>query len=169
MTRVAGVMGAALLACSLSACGYHPLYATRGGDVDVAGQLAAIAIPEPDVRLEQEVRNALMSSLQNSGGVGTYTLTLAAKGTAGNVVSNPSPGMYRYNYALTVSYKLLRTSGGDVLTSGTSKSFVSYDRFKQPVAALGTQADAEARAARDVADDIRTRLAAYFSSHTPQQ
>lgn len=160
---------AGVLAVTLAACGYHPLYATRDNGTNVATELAAISIPAPQSRLEQLLRNELMSSLQASDGGGTYTLVIAPKASTSSVVANPTPSMYRYSYALTVGYKLLRASDRSVLTAGTSKAFVSYDRFKQPVAAMSTAADAERRAVKDAGDDIRMRLSAYFAGQQSGQ
>lgn len=160
----------AAMSLCVAGCGYRPLYASRdAGGAAVASDLSAVTIPEAQSRIEQQVRNSLLLSLGSSAGGGTYTLALSAKSSTGSVVASPSPGMYRYNYALTVNYRLLETSSGEVLTSGTSKSLVAYDQFKQPVASMTTSADAESRAAKDVAEDIRMRLAAFFATRTATQ
>src|SRR5436305_1654716 len=53
----------------LSACGnIHPLYGTAGADSpSVAAVLASIAIPEPDTRLGQLIRNDLISTMRPAG------------------------------------------------------------------------------------------------------
>jgi LPS-assembly lipoprotein len=58
----------------------------------------------------------------------------------------------------------LRPVGGQTaVLTGTSSSTTSYDILSNPFATTVSEDDARERALREVADDIRTRLALYFS------
>jgi LPS-assembly lipoprotein len=59
---------------------------------------------------------------------------------------------------------LADASTGKVVVTGSSFSNVSYDTVEQPIADLQAAENARERAAREVAEDIRLRLAAHFSS-----
>jgi hypothetical protein len=50
------------------------------------------------------------------------------------------------------------------VNSGKTFSAVSYDIIREPVADLQAESNATSRAAKEVASDIHTRLAAYMAS-----
>jgi LPS-assembly lipoprotein len=72
----------------------------------------------------------------------------------------------RYRYNLKIKYELADAKSGETVSSGASFSNVSYDTVEQPIADLRAAENARERAAREVAEDVRLRLAAYFSSQT---
>lgn len=151
---------------ALSACGtYQPLYGgSSGGDVE--SKLAAVSIEEEQSRLGQLVRNELISTMSASGG--SYTLRLDVKDNTSTVITYPGPRTRR-NAAVVVSkYSLFGEDKRKALTDGRVRSSVSYDltRDQQPIADRQARADAEHRAAVEIATEIRTRLAIYFSRHT---
>jgi LPS-assembly lipoprotein len=149
----------------LSGCGLHPLYGSSSQGSGAEDKLAAIVVPNPKGRVEQMVRNDLVTALYPSGvqAGGDYRLTIAPSSDASTVITYPVPKTTRYDYRLSVKYELTDSASGKVLTSGTSRSFVSYDKQKQPFADMEASADAQERAVHEVSSDIRLRLAAYFS------
>ncbi len=156
------IFGLALLP-GLSACGgIRPLYGEKPGGT-VEANLASIRIEEEKGRLGQLVRNELISTMSASGG--TYTLRLAVEDSTSTVVTYPDPRTRR-NAAVVVSrYSLFGEDRRKPLTEGRVRSTVSYDltRDQQPIADRQARADAEQRAAVEIATEIRTRLAVYFS------
>lgn len=149
----------------LTGCGMHPLYGSSADGSGVSDELAAISIPAPANRLEQLIRNQLVSELYPAGAStsGKYKLTLVPTGTQPTEITYPEPKTDRFTYQLAVRYMLTDASSGKELTAGTARSFVSYDRVRQPVADIQSVADAESRAVHEVTGDIRLRLAAYFA------
>jgi LPS-assembly lipoprotein len=149
----------------LSGCGFHPLYGSTTQGSTVEDQLSAVVVPSPSGRLEQLIRNDLVSNLHPAGvqSAGSYRLTITPSGDTSTGITYPVPSTTRYSYRLSVTYELTDSATGKVLTSGTSRSFVSYDKQKQPFANIQASSDAENRAVREVSNDIRLRLAAYFS------
>ena len=61
-----------------------------------------------------------------------------------------------------VGYQLLQNS--DVLVSGDSVAYVSYDILANPYSTTMAQKKTETDAAKIIADDIALRLGAYFHS-----
>lgn len=61
-------------------------------------------------------------------------------------------------------FKLMRYEGGPILVDGRATGSSSYDRLTQRYAGLRAGVDSEKRIAETIADQIRTRLAAYFST-----
>ena len=72
------------------------------------------------------------------------------------------------NYGLNVTYTLTEIVTGKIVVTGTTFARVSYDipGQEQRYARVRGLRDAELRAARVVADNIRSRLASYFIAGT---
>ena len=150
----------------LSACGtYQPLYGESSGG-DVENKLAAIRIEEENGRLGQLVRNELISTMSASGG--SYTLRLGVEDNTSTVVTYPGPRTRRSAAIVVSRYSLFGEDKRKALTDGRVRSSVSYDltRDQQPIADRQARADAEHRAAVEIATEIKTRLAIYFSRHS---
>ncbi len=84
------------------------------------------------------------------------------------MVDRSIPGVKRIRLRLAVTYQLIETASGSEVNSGKTFSAVSYDVIREPVADLQAESNAANRAAREVAADIHTRLAAYMASRENQ-
>lgn len=91
----------------------------------------------PKYRLQVVLRERIQASLVDS---------VTQRATAGSIV-------------IDADYKLLPISGGAPIASGVAFTFASYDRSSQRFANIRAARDAEIRDARDLADQIKTRLA----------
>ena len=163
MPRLSAVllMFAALV---LTGCGYRPMYGSSATGPGVAGTLASISIPEATDRPGQRVRNELISSMQTGKGTeDRYLLNLTTTVADNDVIRNKQPAVTRQAILITTTFELVDKTSGKVVTKGTTFARVPYDVIRQPFADLQAQKDATERAAREVGDDIRTRLAAYFA------
>lgn len=154
----------------LTGCGYRPLYSSGSDGRGVVDSLSSIAIQETDSRAGQLVRNSLLSSIQPAGTAqdNLYKLVLNPKLAQSTLVEQSVPGIKRVRLRLTVSYQLIETSSGSEVNSGKTFSAVSYDIIREPVADLQAESNATSRAAKEVAADIHTRLAAYMASRQNQ-
>ena len=155
---------------SLTGCGYKPLYSSGSDGRGVVASLSSISIQETDTRAGQLVRNSLLSSIQPAGTAGDnlYRLVLNPELTQSTLVDRSIPGVKRIRLRLAVSYQLIETSSAAEVNSGKTFSAVSYDIIREPVADLQAESNAANRAAREVAADIHTRLAAYMASRENQ-
>jgi LPS-assembly lipoprotein len=149
----------------LAGCNARPLYGTQGDGKSVALAMSGIAVDEQKTRAGQIVRNNLMSSFGNTAG-SRYILRLVPTEKSPQISSQSAQKLDRYRYTLKVAYELADATSGSTVASGSSFSNVSYDTVEQPIADLRAAENARERAAREVADDIRLRLAAYFSSQS---
>ena len=72
------------------------------------------------------------------------------------------------NFGLTATYTLTEVATGRIVVTGQTFSRVSYDipGQQQRFARLRGLRDAESRAAKVIADNIRNRLASYFIAGT---
>jgi LPS-assembly lipoprotein len=155
---------------SLAGCGYKPLYSSGSDGRGVVTSLSSIAIQESESRSGQLVRNSLLSSIRPAGTAqdNLYKLVLNPELAQSTLVEQSIPGIKRIRLRLTVSYQLIETSSGSEVNSGKTFSTVSYDVIREPVADLQAESNATSRAAREVAADIHTRLAAYMASRGNQ-
>jgi LPS-assembly lipoprotein len=147
----------------LSGCtSYRPLYGAGADGKGVAVALSGIAVEEQKERAAQIVRNNLISAFGGGGSAFVLRLKSAEKTQQLSVLSGQK--LERLRYTLKIAYELADAKSGSTVVTGTSFSNVSYDTVQQPIADLRAAENAKERAAREVADDIRLRLAAHFSS-----
>jgi LPS-assembly lipoprotein len=147
----------------LTGCSYRPLYGTGADGKGVAVALSGIAIDEQKTRAGQIVRNNLISSFGNSGS-SQFVLRLLPDEKTQQISSISTQKLTRQRYKLNMKYELADVKSGETVASGASFSNVSYDTVEQPIADLRAAENARERAAREVAEDIRLRLAAHFSA-----
>ncbi len=152
----------------LGACGFKPLYGTRNDSPGVAGDLASVSIPEPQNRLSQLIRNDLLSTMRPAGTAepDRYRLDILSSATEDRSIedSSNSRSARRSTVRVTASFELRDMSGGKTVYKGRTFSNISYDDVGQSFANVQARSNALERGAREIALDIRTRLAAYFAS-----
>ena len=176
------VRGAAILALTASAGGcFQPLYGEhpQGGagpglraglsQIDVAQIVAAKGSDE--ARLAVEIRNALLFSLTGGGEPlpPAYRLTVRMTSTVSDIIVDTTttrPAIE--DYGINANYTLVEIASGKQVVSSQTFARVSYDipGQEQRFARLRGLRDAETRAAKTIADNIRTRLASYFAAGT---
>jgi LPS-assembly lipoprotein len=164
-------LAAALLALSLSGCGFHPLYGDRGATAQSADKLARIYVePMPD-RLGYELRNTLIDVFDASGkpGQGAYRLRVTLSTKSEGIAIQNDAAITRYNDTLNVAYELTDVTTGKVLTKGVELGLSAYNVVASPYATLVAQQDSDKRAAEDIAYRIRTDLAVYFAQSAKLQ
>ena len=153
-------------ALALAGCGFSPLYGTGPDGSSVSSALAGINVDEQNTRLGQLVRNEIVSRVTPTGGSGgkTYRLFLEAIGSEAEAIEAINTESLRQHFTANVSFVLYDNQSGKAVYSGKTFSQVGYDRVDAPAANLQAQVNAEERAAREVGQDIRTRLAAYLAT-----
>jgi LPS-assembly lipoprotein len=170
--------GALLMAALVAGC-FQPLYGehslTGGPGVrEALSSVKVLQIKAPNgtdaARLAVETRNQLIFDL--TGGAGesapthelTLVLTMTRQGiiVSGNLVTNTEI------VALDASYSLKELASGKTVVTGATFARSSYDvpSAAQRFVRVRGLRDAENRAAKDIADQIRDRLASYFVAGT---
>ena len=162
--RRASIIVLASAALLIAGCGYRPLYGTSVDSAGVSASLSSVAIPEANYRLGQLIRNDLVSTMGSGSGAERYTLIVKPTLKKIGIIKQPQPSVTRQAINLSVSYDLLDRGSGSTIHSGKTFSQASYDVVRQPFADMQAETNATERAAHEVAADIRTRLAAYFST-----
>ena len=171
---------AALALAGLTAGCFQPLYGTQGpgagpaiGDKLSSVEVAPINAPNGTrlSRVGVEVRNALMYELTGGGAAAAANYKLDIKLTSSNTqvivdIATARPDIQ--NYGIDASYTLTETATKKVVVKSTTFSRVSYNIPGQEQRFAGDRGlrDAENRAAKVIAEQIRSRLASYFVAGT---
>jgi len=156
------LISAIALALSLNACGFHPLYGTIGGGPGI--NMSSIYVSPIPERVGYELRNDLLdlfdSMGQSEGAAYRLEIVLKNEKVALGFLNNAE--ITRYNYYLTARYDLISTATNKAVKSGVARTITSYNVVTSPYATVVAEKDAQNRAARDVAETIRTELAVYL-------
>ena len=167
------VLGALTAGC------FHPMYAEHAdGTPDLREKLMGVEIPPVDkpngsreARIGVEIRNALAFKLYgNATGLPpTYRLVLRFATTRSSLLIDPNTALpTSENYGIDAQFNLVDIATNKSVMTGTTFSRVTYDmpgsyqRFSRSRA----YRDAEDRAAQEIAENIGTRLASFFSTGT---
>jgi LPS-assembly lipoprotein len=127
--------------------------------------LSAIEIDEQNHRLGQLIRNDLLSSFASgTPEPSRYRLQFTAVAGQQTLIDNSNEDTRRFSYRVNVEYRLIDEKTGKQLNAGKTFSQVSYDRTTSDFSNVQAETNAMERAAKEIGNDIRTRLAAYFSS-----
>ena len=149
---------------ALSACGnYRPLYAKGLDGASVTSGLASISVPEQRSRAGQLLRNELLDGLGGKA-VALYSLRLVVTERTIDVMALTSSVGARKRYNLAAHFELSSEQSDKVLNAGDSFSNVEFDAINVPVSDLSAADNAKLRAAKELGQDIKLRLAAFLSS-----
>jgi LPS-assembly lipoprotein len=158
-----------LLGLTLSACGsdgFRPLYGTTASGVGLEEKMAQVRIAPIPSRVGQRIRNELI--FQSTGG-GTpptplYTLEIAITESVTSTLVQSTGESLSQIYNLNASFRLVSIKDKQVLFQGTSQGRAGFERFTSIYSNVRAREDAENRAAKTVAEEIKGRLAARLSS-----
>jgi LPS-assembly lipoprotein len=161
--------GIAMLASMLAGC-FQPMYADRsltgGTGPNLREAMRDVEIAKIDGRVGQEIRNDIIFEL--SGGEGNptgapYRLNLQIATTSSSAIIDVQSGLpQNETVAIDVTYKLQNVADEKIVLTDKAIARVTVDRTQQRYARVRALRDAENRAAKLVAEQIRARVASYF-------
>lgn len=163
--RVLALAGSALLLAPLvSAC--QPLYGRTPSGAQLKDVMASLKITEVPGRVGQRVRNELIFTSTGGGRPAQpeYRLDIAVRESVSNTLVERTGDVKGQLYNLDAQFKLVRLVDNQVVLQGKSTGRAAFDRYDPIFTNVRARIDAENRAARIVADGIRTRIAAFLSS-----
>jgi LPS-assembly lipoprotein len=178
-SRIAVRLLAVAALAGLTAGCFQPMYAERtDGTPGLREKLMGIELPpvekpnaSRDARLGVEIRNALAFKLygQATGLPPTHKLVLRFSTSRSSLILDPNTALpSSENYGIDAQYNLVELATNKSVMTGSTFSRVSYDipGQMQRFARARAFRDAEDRAAQEIADNIQTRLASYFTAGT---
>jgi LPS-assembly lipoprotein len=127
--------------------------------------------PARAARLGVEIRNALAFKLYGSatGMPPTHRLVIRFSTSRSSLIIDPTTALpSSENYGVDAQYNLIDIASNKSVMTGTTFSRVSYDipGQLQRFARARAYRDAEDRAANEIAENIQTRLASFFTAGT---
>src|ERR1700680_5011914 len=174
----ARLMAVATLAALTAGC-FQPMYAEHtDGTPALREKLMGVELPPIDkpnasreARLGVEIRNALAFKLYGNatGMPPTHRLVLRFNTSRSSLMIDPLTALpSSENYGIDAQYNLIEIASNKSVMTGTTFSRVSYDIPGQQQRFARSRAirDAEDRAAQEIAENIQTRLAAFFTAGT---
>ncbi|HXG78974.1 MAG TPA: LPS assembly lipoprotein LptE [Methyloceanibacter sp.] len=160
-------LAAGLVGPALSGCGFQPLY----GGTTASGQKLAAVMASVDVvpipgRVGQKLRNELIFASTGGGNPAPtrYKLDIAIKERVVDQLVQRTGDATGQVFELEATFKLLDSRTGKVIYQGKTISRAPYNRYQEIFANVRARYDAENRAARTAADNIRTQVAAQLAN-----
>lgn len=159
-----------MLGLTLSGCGseagFRPLYGTTASGIGLEEKLAQVKVAPIPSRVGQRIRNELI--FQNTGG-GTpppprYTLEIVITESVTSTLVQSTGESLSQIYNLNASFRLISIKDKQVVMQGTSQGRAGFERFTSIYSNVRAREDAENRAAKTVAEELKGRLAARLSS-----
>ena len=176
-TRIAVRLLAVAALGALTAGCFQPMYAAHtDGTPALREKLMGVDLPPVDkanasreARVGVEVRNALAFKLYGgaTGMPPTHKLVLRFSSGRSSLILDPASKLPAIeNYGIDAQYNLIDLATNTSVMTGTTFSRVSYDipGQLQRFARARAFRDAEDRAAHEIAENIQTRLAAFFTA-----
>lgn len=172
--RFGACLTAGFVLFALAGCGFQPLNTrsasnngAQTGERGSLDELAAIRIAPLSDRAGQEMHNFLRDRLNPSGQptAPKYELVVRLSESIREVALESDETATRADLSIVANYSLRRFDNQQVLSRGRSRSVSSYNILEEQFASTISEADARSRTLRDIADDIRVRLSAYFSAN----
>jgi len=157
-----------LLAPAIAACdgasAFRPMYGSAAIS-DTSAKLAAVEFGTIPGRVGQKIRNELI--FQATGGgyplPPEYHLDVAIREQVVSTLVRKDGDSQSQVYNLEAKFQLIRIADKKILLEGTSYGRAAFERYDSIYSNVKAREDAENRAARAVAQDIKTRLAAFLS------
>lgn len=160
------------LMTALAACGFEPMYAERTGTVPpgvpagsgVQSDMLGTRVGTIPDRVGQVVRNHLVDRLNPQGEPQqpVYYLMIRLNEQKEAVLTRSDEFSTATNLRLIADYDI-RDPQGNVLTTGYSRAVTRYNTLLSPYATIAAEQSARERAARELAEDIRVKLAVFYA------
>ena len=149
----------------LEACGFSPLYGLKDGDFRTVEQgFALIEISQMRDWVGQQLHNRLEHLLHPHGQTDTprYRLSAELAESKFSLSVSKTALATRANLIISTNFSLASLVYGKKIFTSSSSSSVSYNILNSEFGTLMAEKDARARAIREIAEEIRLRLGAYF-------
>lgn len=159
----------------LNACGYTPLFEQRDStDLSINKKMALVQIQPIKDRIGQRLRSNLLVRLNPRGKPVNplYTLNVVLEETSSKLNIKKSTVVTRGNLRVSATFTLSKISNitskieSKNLLSTKVTTISSYDIPQAQYAALANLKDAQTRALREIADNIRIRIGIYFHQNS---
>jgi len=163
VAAITGLVGLTVL----GGCGWQPLYGPTASGAELEEVMRTVDISIIPGRVGQRVRNELIFKTTGGGdaNVPKFRLDIAVRESVLNTLVDATGDPKGQIYQLYSQFKLVRLNDNQVVLEGNNNARAAYDKADSVFADIRAKRDAEDRAARTIAEAIRTRMAAYLSAN----
>jgi LPS-assembly lipoprotein len=161
------------VACTLAACGFEPMYAERTGtppagqtsNGGVQSDMTGTKVATIRDRVGQLVRNQLVDRLNPQGEPAqpVYYLTVRLSEHKEGVLTRSDEFSTATNLRLIADFDV-RDPQGNILLTGYSRTVTRYNTLQSQFATIAAEDNARLRASRELAEDIRAKLAIFYAN-----
>lgn len=174
--RKFGLLFVLLCAPLLTACSFQPLYGSNSAGESVNDALKSVQIAPLPGRVGQRMRNELIYQVTNGGAPheAFYRLEMVLRESEIAALVTSSGDSQGQIYRIDAQFSLVRLSDKKVVFKGNSHARAAYDKsfFNQTDGAqensifgnIRARIDAENRATRTLAEELKVRIATYLST-----
>ncbi|MCW5747393.1 MAG: hypothetical protein KIT36_14490 [Alphaproteobacteria bacterium] len=162
----------AVLALALAGCGFEPMYGERTGtppagspaDSGVQSDMLGTRVATIADRVGQVLRNHLVDRLNPQGEPAqpVYYLVVRLHEEKESVLTRSDEFSTATNLRLIADYDV-RDPQGNILNTGYSRVVTRYNTLRSQYATIAAEDNARERAARELAEDIRVKLAVFYA------
>lgn len=159
----------AVFCLTVSACGFQPLYGSKGSE-NIIADFSDIQIAPIKDRIGQMLSNELkhlLNPLREPVKPKYRLITTLSQSTQSLAVKKTALAT-RANLTVRSSHQLVNTYTREVLSSGINSITVSYNIYSSHYATLSAEKDAKKRAVKELAQDIRLQTGAFFKAQNQQ-
>ncbi len=161
-----GLVGASL-AVGLAGCGsggFQPLYGSLGANADV--KLTQVEFTQIPGRNGQRIRNELLFKAYGggNGAPAKYRLDVAIKESSQSTLVLRDGTSAGQVFQIDARFQLIDIATKKVMLEGLSQSRASYERFANAFSNVRAGDEAQERASKTIATDLKARLAAFLST-----
>lgn len=163
MTGRSAAIGGVLLI--LAACGFQPLHGKRERPGNTATDLAYISVSPIAERSGQLLRNKLIDLLNNARlrVRPVYRLDIGLDEQRAGLAVDRDDSITRFNLRMTARFRLTDTRTNTLIFKGHTRAIAAYNAVRSDYANLIAERNARKRGTDVLANEIKTRLAIYFS------
>lgn len=170
-TMIACLAGASL---ALNGCGFQPLYGTTANGTSLPEIMKTVEISTIPGRVGLKLRNELYYGTTGGGANAPteYRLDIIIRESIRNTLVVKTGDATGQIYEMNTEFRLVRIKDGEVVFKGASTSSAAYDvagvtgNLGSAYGDTRARINAENRAAKSMADTLKTRIAAFLSRST---
>jgi LPS-assembly lipoprotein len=153
---------------ALAACGnggLRPLYGATPSGAGLQERFAQLDVAPIPGRVGQRIRNDLIFTSTGGGNPlpPSHRLEVTIHESVQSTLVKIDGDSLGQIYAIQASFKLISIKDKKVVLEGKSHARAGFERFQSIYSNVRARDDAENRAARTVAEDLKTRVAIYLS------
>lgn len=158
-----GLVSPLLGACSEG--GFRPLYGPSASGAHVQDRLAQIDYAPIPGRVGQRIRNDLIFASTGGGDPlpPQFKVEIAIKESVTSLLVKTTGEASSQVYNLEASFRVIDLKSKKQMFEGKSYARAAFERYESIYANIRAKEDAENRAARQMADELKVRLAAFMS------